>query len=53
MNNNDLDEINYVSIDVLDKLGNAKPTQTQIELMELLVSGITIKQKTELNKFLA
>ncbi len=47
---NDLDPLNYFSLDILDKLGNHKPTQSQIELMELLVSGITLKQQIEINK---
>jgi len=47
---NDLDPVNYFSLDVLDKLGNSSPTQPQIQLMELLVSRITMKQKIELNK---
>ena len=47
---NDLDPVNYFSLDVLDKLGNSKPTESQIQLMELLVSRITIKEKIELNK---
>ena len=52
LNVNELDQLNYFSLNVLDKLGNDKPTQSQIDLMELLVSGMTIKQGIEINKFL-
>lgn len=35
----------HLSIDLLDRLGNYKPSAKQLELMEMLVSKITVDQK--------
>lgn len=37
--------LNYLAVDLLEKLGNRNPTQTQIDLMESVVSKVAIEQK--------
>lgn len=40
-----INQLNYLSIEILDKLGNASPSESQIELMELLISGVLTSHK--------
>ncbi|HEX4046011.1 MAG TPA: helix-turn-helix transcriptional regulator [Gammaproteobacteria bacterium] len=35
-------ELNYLSIDLLEKLGNHKPVQKQIDLMESILSNVVV-----------
>jgi DNA-binding CsgD family transcriptional regulator len=35
--NKDVDQINYLAIDLLERLGNSKPTESQIEIMESIL----------------
>lgn len=37
--------INYLAIEFLERLGNRNPVQSQIDLMEALISKVAIEQK--------
>ncbi len=37
--------VNYLAIELLERLGNSEPTQQQIDLMESLISRVAIDHK--------
>lgn len=39
-----LDPINYLAIELLEKLGNSTPTEEQIELISLLLSTYVLQR---------
>lgn len=42
---NNSQSLNYLAIDLLEKLGNKTPNQPQIDLMESLISKVSIEQR--------